>query len=85
MTRPVANDNTRSRAYQPANGSEGAAFEARWCKRCHKASADPMRDCVIRVQAQCFDACDPAYPSEWKYDADGAPVCTAFVQGKGGL
>lgn len=79
----VANDNTLHRAFQPANSSEGAEFEERWCERCVMASDDPMTDCLIRVQAQCFDACDPAYPSEWTYGADGLPRCTAFICKKG--
>lgn len=79
----VANDNTLHRAFQPANSSEGATFEARWCECCAKSSDDPQADCLIRIQAQCFDACDPAYPSEWKYDADDKPVCTAFQAKRG--
>ncbi len=75
--------------YQPSNGSEGAAFIGEWCCHCQRDKA--MRDgcdfdecddnelCPIIAKTFAFKVTDERYPSEWCYDKNGQPCCTAFV------
>lgn len=66
--------------YRPANASEGADFEARWCERClhDKAFRDAGEDaaaedsCDILAAAVCGEQ-----PEAWVEDENG-PRCTAF-------
>lgn len=64
--------------YRPSNGSEGCAFEARFCDRCvHDVPPDPDHgrdngECTIHTNALCG-----IQPPEWIEDEKG-PRCTAF-------
>jgi hypothetical protein len=70
--------------YRPSNGTAGMAFDEQWCSRCERDRArreDPGADgCGILNATLVNDVNDPDYPSEWTYDASGAPRCTAFVK-----
>src|SRR5690606_777867 len=67
--------------YRPSNGTEGMSFIDAWCDRCKRAAAFPAGtgdSCPIAAGTFGFDVGDPKYPSEWTYDAEGEPICTAF-------
>jgi len=65
--------------YRPANGTEGQIFEAKWCHKCKKSFAiGDEEDCQIFARAFLFGTDDSEYPTEWIYDAQGKPTCTAF-------
>lgn len=70
------------RRYQPSNGTEGMWFTGEWCDRCRHDEAArkgrPEDGCKILAHTMCLDYNDPDYPSEWRYDEDGIPQCTAF-------
>lgn len=72
-----------SEKYQPSNGTEGEGFYASFCERCERDRAfregAPEDGCEIIVRTLVLDVDDPEYPSEWTYDADDMPTCTAFV------
>lgn len=79
MTQPADNA-----PYVPANGTEGDAFERRWCAHCIHEKDEDWEDefgngmpgrCPILDMAQC------AQPTEWVY-RDGMPWCLAFVEDK---
>ncbi len=57
----------------PANGTEGAGFEERWCARCANDDPDTGDICEILGNAHCG-----VQPSQWVVEA-GRPRCTAFV------
>lgn len=66
--------------YQPANGTEGVDFIARFCAGC-ACEPDDLEDddgCPILGQTMIHNPGDPEYPPQWVEDADG-PRCTAFV------
>jgi hypothetical protein len=69
------------RRYIPANGTEGDAFEEKWCRRCacddEAAVLDGESDgCPILATALA----GPQGPSQWIQDVEGGPKCTAFIQ-----
>ena len=64
-----------------------------WCSNCARDKSmngekdfDDCRDdelCQIIARSFAFDRNDERYPKEWRYDENGVPCCTAFVeQGK---
>ena len=59
--------------YLPRSGTEGADFQADWCRKC-KADADyPDGDgCDILARSFCG-----IQPDEWRLER-GEPACTAF-------
>lgn len=64
----------KPRPYRPSNGSEGDAFEGRWCERCAGFFGG---HCNILVRAFAHEIGEPQYPSEWVYGESG-PTCTSF-------
>lgn len=69
-----------TRAYKPANGTEGEAFEERFCRRC-------ACDDVVAVVEGDSDGCPIIaraiggdQPRQWVQDVPGGPLCTAFVE-----
>lgn len=55
---------------------------AQWCEHCERDSAYQKGDgdpCPILGRSLAHDIDDPEYPSEWAYDENGQPCCTAFV------
>lgn len=69
--------------YRPGSGTEGADFMARWCDRCKRDEAfrhGTGDSCPIAANTLAFDIDDPGYPKEWRYGADGRPVCLAFEE-----
>lgn len=79
---------TRTRSYQPANGTEGMAFDDAWCSRCARDAAwredDTAEPCPILSSALFFKVGDAEYPGEWieddvPFDQDSNPRCTAFL------
>lgn len=65
-----------TKRYRPSNGEEGIAFMADWCDRCSRDREHG--GCSIVALTLCLKVDNPEYPSEWVYDADGQPCCTAF-------
>jgi hypothetical protein len=76
--------------YQPSNGTEGAIFIDSWCVDCARDKAmregadfddcDDNELCEILAASFLYKVDDPRYPSEWQYDKQGQPCCTAFVR-----
>jgi len=68
--------------YRPSNGSEGEWFESKFCMQCIHTNPDPDKkpQCKIWFRALVHYATDKEYPSEWTYDENNKPVCTAWVK-----
>lgn len=76
--------------YQPSNGTEGEIFFESWCRQCARDKAmnsgedydecDDNEVCGIIALTFSHNVNDPEYPSEWQYDKQGQPCCTAFVE-----
>lgn len=67
--------------YRPSNGTEGEAFQARWCHNCIHDQFDAesgMGGCEIIMRSMLHDVNDPEYPEEWQQEPGQAPRCTAF-------
>ena len=69
--------------YRPSNGEEGEGFRISFCIQCVRGGyertgvlADKPCDILERSFWNKID--DPDYPTEWVYDQDGDPTCTAF-------
>lgn len=74
-----------TRAYRPANGTEGEEFEAKFCRRC---ACDDEAAVMERGEAGCpilADALAGAQPSQWVQDVPAGPKCTAFVERREGV
>jgi hypothetical protein len=72
--------------YQPANGTEGMIFMARFCDVCERNRVARDSDyndgeCPILIRTTCYTVGDLDYPDEWQY-VDGKPICTAFENEK---
>lgn len=70
--------------YRPSTGTEGAAFQERWCDQCARDAAfrdDPDfgTGCQIVADTFALDITNPKYPKEWVFDREGRPCCTAFT------
>lgn len=65
--------------YRPSNGSEGMWFTERFCERCAH-DQDTGKECPILMRTMLHEVDEPEYPSEWTYDQDGKPTCTAFTE-----
>ena len=68
--------------YRPSNGTEGVGFMEIFCMECERDRlfwAEEGDGCAIAARSMAFDVEDEMYPVEWTYDAEGRPVCTAFV------
>lgn len=74
--------------FQPSNATVGASFIDGWCARCKRdrvmngsVDIDAASDsdlCPILGATMAFSPPSQQYPSEWRYDDEGDPVCTAF-------
>ena len=62
-----------NKPYRPSNGTEGDAFESRWCARCVRDDYEAGDYCEILGNALAG-----MQPPEWVYRA-GIPTCTAFT------
>jgi hypothetical protein len=79
-------------SYEPSNGSEGIDFMDQFCAHCVKDKAlngekDPdickgEDYCTIIAASMMFKLGTEAYPTEWVYDDEGLPTCTAFEEVK---
>lgn len=70
--------------YRPGSGTEGMAFDDKWCAHCTRDAAwredETQHDgCDILSRTFALDITDPDYPKEWVYDRNGCPSCTAFT------
>jgi hypothetical protein len=73
--------------YRPGSGTEGMAFDERWCNHCTRDeeyrndpdNVDPAKGCQILSNTFILEINDPEYPKEWIYGKDGRPCCTAFT------
>jgi hypothetical protein len=68
--------------YCPSNGTEGDWFEDKFCMNCIHTNPDPCKkpQCEIWCRAVCWNVNDEHFPTEWQYDNDDKPVCTAWVK-----
>lgn len=71
-----------SRKYRPSNGIEGVHFEHEHCMQCINCDPDPTgeKQCMIWCRAIMHDTIEPEYPTEWTYDENDKPTCTAWVK-----
>ena len=67
------------RKYCPSNGSEGDGFISGWCEKCRYEGFTEDTYCAILSDSYVYSVDDDRFPSQWRYDDDGKPVCTAFV------
>lgn len=67
----------RVRKFQPSNGTVGSAFLSDWCGSCEGGKDGP---CGIAANTMFHHVDDPEYPSEWQFNLQGDPVCTAHVK-----
>ena len=70
------------RKYQPSNGSEGDYFMSEFCMNCINCDPDPdgKKQCDILGRTLCLGVDDPNYPTEWIYNDNDEPTCTAWVK-----
>jgi hypothetical protein len=78
------------RKFRPSNATQGDAFFSNWCRHCQCDKAmregvaiddcDDNERCDIIPLTLWYHADDPEYPGEWRYDANGNPICSAFVE-----
>jgi hypothetical protein len=68
------------RPFRPANGSEGDIFLAIFCEHCTRDADRENSPCQILGNSLFLDVTDPGYPTEWQYNSNGVPVCTAFIR-----
>ena len=64
---------TPDKPYRPSNGTEGEAFQDRWCARCTRDDFDADLLCPILARGLSGQQ-----PPEWVY-RNGVPTCTAFT------
>lgn len=71
-----------NRKYRPSNGSEGDWFTDKFCMNCIHCDPDPCgkKQCKILLATMCYYVTDKEYPSEWTYDENEKPVCTAWAK-----
>jgi len=70
------------RKYRPSNGTEGMWFEDKFCMNCINCDPNPdgKKQCMIMMRAFMHDTNEPQYPTEWVYDENNKPTCTAWVK-----
>lgn len=79
------NHEMAGKPYRPGSGTEGMAFDERWCEHCARDAKfrdDPDRadGCQIVADTFAYEISDPKYPKEWVFDRNGRPCCTAFTE-----
>ena len=75
---PVHYPQCAGKPYRPSNGTEGEMFQEQFCHRCRR-DQDEDDPCTILTETMAFSIDDAEYPTEWVYDKDGTPCCTAFT------
>ena len=79
------NHEMAGKPYRPSCGTEGIAFDDKWCSWCARDAAfredmDRNDGCQIVADTFAYELGDPHYPKEWVFDRDGRPSCTAFTE-----
>lgn len=69
-----------TRAYRPANGTEGEAFEARFCRRCACDDIEALMEGRADGCPILADAYAGQQPRQWVQDVPDGPTCTAFAE-----
>jgi len=74
-----------NKKYRPSNGTEGMLFISDFCENCIHEKFMHTQDhndkqCDILDRSFLHEVDEPEYPSEWTYDEDGSPTCTAHVK-----
>ena len=69
--------------YRPSNGTEGECFMEDFCYQCiHEkwshTQNDADKQCDILSRTLYLGTDDENYPSEWQYDDNDHPTCTAY-------
>lgn len=72
-------------SYRPSNGTEGMDFICQWCDHCihekfNHTQNDNDKKCDILNRSMLHDKIEDGYPTEWVYDENGIPKCTAHVK-----
>src|SRR3990167_10118962 len=65
--------------YRPSCGTEGMNFMEVFCCKCAKDDGQGY-GCNIAGRTFKYEINDPQYPSEWIYDENKKPTCTAFIR-----
>lgn len=67
-------------SFQPSNGTDGMMFTDEFCCNCIHQHPDPdhEKQCMILMRTLVYYTTDPQYPKEWRFNAEGWPVCTAW-------
>lgn len=74
---PYHHPHLAGQSFMPSNGTDGMMFCAEFCDNCVHQHPDPNSDhhCNdILLKSELGEQ-----PTEWVYDANGHPTCTAFV------
>lgn len=74
---PVCYPHLAGEPYRPSNGTEGELFHEQFCYRC-RYDQDEDEPCEINGRALCYRTDEVGFPTEWVYDQNGRPRCTAF-------
>lgn len=74
---PVCYPQCAGEPYRPSNGTEGEMFMEQFCYRC-RYDQDENDPCDILTRSLWLGLADADYPTEWVYDREGRPTCTAF-------
>lgn len=72
---PIHVPKAAGKPYRPSNGTEGMRFEEMFCDRCKL-----VEGCDILGKSMWHEIGDKGYPPELKFDSEGVPTCTKFVQ-----
>lgn len=80
----------KGKLYQPSNGTEGELFIEQWCGTCARdkpsSEGKPFDECdddelcSILNDTLFYSVIDSEYPSEWIYDENDKPCCTAWIR-----
>jgi hypothetical protein len=75
------------KVFMPSNGTEGMIFTDAFCDCCihekfsHTQNhADKKCDIMSRSIIYWYEPNNPEYPKEWRFNAEGWPVCEAWVK-----
>ena len=61
--------------FRPKSGTENMEFGDEYCDHCE---ADRDYKCRILLNSLVHKIHEQGYPTEWKFNENGAPCCTAF-------
>lgn len=71
--------------FRPANGTDVMAFTGTYCDRCegdalYRETYNGKDGCPLIANSMLYKLGKPAYPTEWVYNENRCPTCTAFEE-----